>query len=821
MSDLWQDVRLALRSLLKRPGLACVTIMVLALGIGACTVVFSVVYGLMFRPHPIDRDGRLTVVFQANADRGISDSPCRFEDFVDWRSQNTVFEELAAYQSQSLNLAGPGEPVRVHALRASPEIFKLLGLKPLRGRFFTSRDDQPGAERVAVVSAAFWQTALGADPNATGRDITIHGDVYAVVGIAPSDFDPSGRIIKAPNVWLPLARKYDRGTQSVDGSIGTRDLSVMGRRRAGVSLQQAGSELDGIAQRLALAHPDSNSGWGVDVKTVQMARLGEGGALALKFLSIAVAFVLFLVCFNVANLLLARAGSRGKEMAIRVALGAGRRRLLRQLLTESAVTAVIAGGLGALLALWGVQSLFVLSAELQGVDARHHPIRVDSLAMVFSLGAALASVVIFGLVPALQTSRCSVSRVLKGDAGMSGTGPHGQRLRSTLVAGEIAVALVLVVSTSLVVQSLINLRNQDSGYDPDGLLAASISLPEKTYPGGYEQTAFFERILSEIGRLPEVDSVAASDSPPLVSAGASVFCVEGRRVAEPSQLPETAVSTVTTDYWATMKTKLVSGRGFRDSDTAAAPPVALINETLARRFFSDSNPIGQRIKLGAYGDASAEWCRIVGVVRDSRRWLLDYAMHPQVYVPLQQNPRSSMVVMVRTTTEEPEALAGAVRQSVWRVDPGQPVYDIRDMEKALSLQFSSWHVFTGMLVVFCVVALVLAAVGTYGSMAYMVSRRTHEIGVRIALGAQLRDVLALVMRRGIGLTVLGLALGIPLAIGVARLLSSMLYRVTATHLPTLSAVVILLAAVALVACYVPARRAARLDAMVALKCDSE
>ncbi|MGB2985673.1 MAG: ABC transporter permease [Phycisphaerae bacterium] len=817
LQGMLQDVRYAGRTALKTPGFTTVVILTLALGIGACTFVFSMVYGLMFRPFPFDVDGRLVVVWETNATRGIEETECSYGNFVDWREQSNSFEAFCAYRYDGLNLAGADGPVRVRAIKASADVFRVFGIQAVAGRVFNEQEDRPGADGVVLVSDAFWRAQLGTDPGVIGRDLTLDGDVHRVVGVMPSDFDPGKRMLTPVDVWLPLAREYDRSDGNAAELRDDRDLSVVGRRRTDVTLLEMRTELAGIAERLQETYPDSNTGWGVRIETAPMARLGDGGELALKFLSLAVAFVLLMACFNVANLLLARVATRGKEVALRAALGARRGRIVRQLLTESTLVAVIAGGLGVVVAFWSKQAVFALSAEAGAYDASNHPVQVDAFALAFALFAALATVVIFGLLPALQASRCDLAGALKDGSRTASSGKRGHRLRSALVASEIALAVVLVVSTSLVVQSLIQLQRLDPGYDPHGLLAANISLSEKAHADQSQRSAFFSRALAEIDRLPQVTTVAASDSPPLSSAPTKALSIKGLPPGERDRQPETAVSTVTATYWLTMGIPFAAGRAFAGSDDSKAPLVAVINETLVRRHWPNEDPLGQPIKFGKYDDPASPWRTIVGVVRDTRRWTQVYEAQPQAYIPYEQNPMTDMAILVRTTLDKPTVLAGAVSQAVRRVDSDQPVFDLRGIEEEYDLQFSSWRIFTGLLSAFSIVALLLAAIGTYGAMSYMMSRRTQEIGVRMAMGAQVQDVLRLMLRQGALLTFLGIGMGIPCAIAVAFILSNMLYRVTATDVPTLIGVSLLLGGVALVACYVPARRATKADPMVALR----
>jgi putative ABC transport system permease protein len=803
MAMLLKDLRFALRMLQRSPGFAATAILTLAVGIGACTVVFSSVYGLLYRPLPFDESNRLVVVQGTYPGLTWFDAHTSHANYVDLKEQSTSLEDLAAYEIASFNFTEGAHPERITAIKATSNIFSVLGVAPAHGRGFNVEEDRPGAGKVALLNDGFWRSRLGADPDVVGRDLTVHNEVYRIVGVLPPEVEEAW--IRS-DIWVPLASGLEITSRH------DNNLRLIGRRNPGMSVKEVGADLDVIMQRIEEAYPLLNGGRVVRVTTVPQTRVSESRSLAVRSLTMAVGFVLLIACCNVANLMLARATSRAKEMAIRAAMGAGRARLIRQLLTESTLLAAIAGVFGILLAFWGVE---IVATSQEQLPSGRSPIRVDALALIFTLLLSLATAALFGLIPALRSSRLNLAEALKAGARGATGGSRRSGLRGALIVGEIALAVVLVVAAGLMIQSFIRLQNVDPGFEPAGLLAMRISLPDYGYGEEHRQRTFFQNFLAELEELPQVESAAAVDAPPLVAAAMTTFRIEGRPVERPMEQLWVGRLLVTENYWETMRVPLAAGRGFLEADDAGGMPVVVVNEAMATRFWPNDDPIGKRVNFG--GPPGEPWYTVVGVASNDLHWDLREEAQPEVFVPFRQMPDPEMFVVIRTGLADPLSLAGSVRETVWRVDPALPVFGFRTMDAFFERQISPWQSYAGVLSVFSVIALILAAVGIYGVMSYMVSQRTHEFGLRMAVGAQVREILWLVLRRGAFLTHLGLLIGLAGAAAATRLLSTLLFGVTPTDLPTYAAVIILLGAVALLACYVPARKAARVDPIETLR----
>jgi putative ABC transport system permease protein len=802
MAVLFYDVRYALRTLLKNPGFAAVVILTLALGIGACTVVFSTVYGLLARPLPFDQGNQLVTIQGTYPGLVWFDAHCSYANFRDLKEQSTYLEDLAAYETVNLTYAAGDQPVRVTAIKATANLFHVLGAQPVLGRPFDKQEDRPGANRVVLLNEGFWRSRLGADPSVVGGDVTIHNDTYRVLGIVPLEYEQAWT---RSDIWLPLASGLDT-TSRWDNN-----LRLIGRRKPGVTVAQVGAELDTIMAHIEEAYPLLNGGRTVRVKSILGNRLSEDKTLAVKSLAVAVALVLLIACANVANVVLARGMGRSKEMALRAALGAGQRRLVRQLVTENLVIALIAGGLGTFIAYWGVD---LVALAQRGDVGGYATVRMDSFVLFFAFAVSLVSAVVFGLIPAWRASRVAVVNALKEGGRTTAVGSRCHRFRNALVVGEIGLTLVLAMAAGLMVQTMLSLQKVDPGFTPEGLLTMRIALPDYRYQEPREQRAFFTELLEELEQVPGITTAAVVDSPPLISAYMSSFGIEGRPQTDAEGPLFVGRLTVSSDYWRTMQIPMVAGRGFAPSDGADAARVVVVNQAGAKRFWPDDDPLGRRVSL-----ADDQWYTIVGVAADDLHGNLKDEPRAEVFVPFRQMPQAGMFVVMRTDVTQPETLAGAVREVVWRIDPNQPVYGFRTMQDYLEMQVSAWRLYASVLTVFSAIALLLAAVGIYGVMSYVVSQRTHEIGVRIALGARVSDVLSLVLRQGALLTGAGLVLGVAGALGTARLLSSLLFGVSATDLPTLLCVATLLSVAAMTACYIPARRATKVDPMVALRCE--
>jgi putative ABC transport system permease protein len=798
---MFNDLRYALRQLIKSPGFAAVTILTLALGIGACTAIFSVVNAVLLRPLDYPDPARLVIIRETNLPDfpEFSASP---PNYLDWEKQTKSYEHLAAYSGSRINLTGDGEPQQLVGIKATAHYFDVYGIKPALGRTFLPEEDALGKEHVVVLSYPFWQRVFGGAADVLGRPVQLNGEPYTVIGVAPLGFGIASKI----DAWMPMAFKPD---ETANDARGGHYLSVVGRLRAGVTVAQAEAELKVLAAQLAKQYPDSNKGWGIFMMPLQDYSVRDVRTVLYTLLG-AVGCVLLIACANIANLLLARATARHREISIRAALGASRARLVRQLLTESVLLALCGGLAGMLLARWGLDALLALApANLPRVTDIH----LNAGVLVFSLALSVITGLVFGIAPAWLAASADVNEALKqGSRGSTEGGARG-RMRSALVVIEVTLALMLLGGAGLLARSFIQLAHVDPGFTPENATVLRLSLPQKKYALPEQQTAFANSLLERVKNLPGVQAAGLTHSMPLVSDYVLSFNIEGRPALAPSDLPNTNYYAVTPDYFRAMGIRLVRGRVFTAQDDAKAPRVAIINETMARQHFPNEDPIGKRINITNGPDT---WREIIGIVGDIKQYGVDKATSSQSYEPFAQVPFSSLNVVIRTNGP-PTALLGAIRPTVYAVDKDQPIGTIRPLEEIMADSIARQRFAMTLLTVFSLVALVIAAVGIYGVMAYSVVQRTGEFGIRMALGAQQRDVLRLVLTQGGKLIGLGLIIGLAATLAASRAMGSMLFNTSAQDPLTLATITLLLGAVALIACLLPANRATKVNPIEALR----
>ncbi|MGH9840570.1 MAG: ABC transporter permease [Blastocatellia bacterium] len=812
MQTLWQDLRYGARMLLKNPGFTLIAVVTLSLGIGANTALFSVIDAVLFRPLPFERPERLVTLRSIDVKRGEG-LQATYPDFNDWRAQNQSFEKLAAFRGRDLMLTGWGEAARVRGAVVTSDLFPLLGVAPRLGRGFTTEEDRAGGHSV-VLSHAAWRDRFNADENVVGRTVTLNGLSYQIAGVMPAGFAFPLGVAEPAELWIS-AGIDDEGRASLTRQRGNHAVEVIGRLRDGVGLAQAQAEMGRIAQGLEQQYADTNTGLGVRVVPFH-ERLVGNVSWALWLLFGAVGCVLLIACANVANLLLARAVGRQREMAVRAALGAPARRIVRQLLTESLALALSGGLAGLLLAWWGAEWLVKLAPA--GLP-RATETTLDPRVFGFTLFVSVLTGLLFGLVPAWQAAKPDVTLALKESGRGAGGGSSDNRLRQGLVVAQVAVAFVLLTGAGLLLHSFRKLQRVDPGFDPRNLLTFRLSLPAAKYGEPQQIETFHQQLQERLRALPGVTNASASTVVPLTRQNASLgFSIEGAPVEPNRPFPhESFYRIIRPGYLQTMGISLVAGRDFDARDTREANQVVIINETLARRHFPNQNPLGRRINPSFATDSRGIlWREIAGVVKDVRHAALNAEGGAECYVPHQQAPFGNITIVMRAS-REPNNLIDAVRAQVRALDRDLPVYNIKTLDEYLALSVAQQRFQTLLLAIFAGLALLLVAVGLYGVMAYSVAQRTHELGLRVALGAQTRDVLRLVVAQGLGLTVAGVMIGVAGALALTRLLRTLLYDVSATNPSTFIGVAALLMMVALVACWIPARRATQVDPLVALR----
>jgi putative ABC transport system permease protein len=811
MDTLLKDFRYGFRSLLKRPAFTGIAVVTLALGIGANTAIFSVVNAVLLRGLPFTDPDSLVMIWEDASFAGFPRNTPAPANYADWKSQSQVFTDMAALDTRSYNLTGDGEPEKVEAYGVTANLLPLLGVQTSPGRGFTADEDKAGASNVAVLSHSLWQQRYGGDQSIVGRQLLLDGEKYTVVGVMPAGFHFLDNKVA---LWVPIGLTAEQLSRR-----NSHYLKVVARMKPGVTVAQANAEVQTIQQRIARDFPDTAGRLSAFVMPMREQLAGDVRR-PLLVLSVAVAFVLLIACANIANLLLSRAASRKREMAVRAALGASRLRILRQLLIEGLIMSAIGALCGLVLAWWSFAFLNNLIPEGLIGSTR---LSLDPKVLLFTLAITLFTTVVFALAPAFQASNIDLNAALKQGGGRSGLNAGGNRLRSTMVVSEIALALVLLVGAGLLIQTFLRLRAQYSGLAPANVLTLRTVLPDNRYADSAQRSIFYKQTLERVKALPGVVSAGYTTTIPLAwKGGTSGFTPEGRTM---EQLMAGGLSydanhrQISSDYLKTLGIPLQRGRSFNDGDNEQTQRVAIINETMARQYWSNEDAVGKRFTLDDPRE-NPSWITIVGVAGDVRQMGVDEAVKAEMYFPYQQAAKgygfyAPRDLVVRTTFD-PLSMVAAVRNEIHQVDPDQPISNIRTLDEMLSDETASRRLGMTLLAIFAGLALLLATLGIYGVLAYFVVQHTQEIGVRMALGAQRSNIFRLVLTKGMTLTALGIAVGLAIAFALTRLMTSLLYGISSTDPTTYVAIPVLLATVAFLACYLPARKATRVDPLVAL-----
>jgi putative ABC transport system permease protein len=816
MENLAKDAKFGFRLLLKNKAFTVAALITLTLGIGANSAIFSVVYTVLLKPLPYTNPNQLLMIWQTNPKihTSFDKFPSPAGKFLDWRNQNNLFENLAAFEAISFNLEGKGEPERLAGARVSSDLFATLGVEPIQGRGFLPQEEQVGHERVALLAYGLWQRRFASEQAILGQTITLDGQPYTIVGIMPSGFGfPKGaemppylRLSPQSEIWTPLA--FDAG--QIANRTGNMDLAVIGRVKPNVTLHQAHREMDNIALRLEQQYPQTDAGFGVSLVSLQEQAVGKLEQPLLVLFG-AVIFVLLIACVNVANLLLARASTRTKEVAIRQALGAARTRLFRQLITESVILSLIGGGIGLLSGLWLVKLLVSTIPENM---PRIKEAGLDPRVVVFTMLLSLFTGIIFGLIPALQVSRIDVLSGLKQE-GRGATSDKHITLRS-LVVSEMALAVVLLIGAGLMIKSFVMLREVNPGLNPTNVLTAQISIPTTRYSSDQSIRTFGERVLQQIESSAGVESAGITSELPLTGAeDIEGFAIQGRPAPRSVEdTPTTSFHVVSPHFFDAMNISLLRGRKFTESDNQDAPSVAVVNQAFVNRFFPGEDPLGRRISFDP--EDSKTWLTVVGIVGDVKHTALDQVSTPAVFRPFSQKPRPDIALVVRSSSA-PASQAYTLRTAIWFVDRDIPIINLKSMERIISDSIADRRFNALLLEIFAAIALILAAVGIYGVISFVVTQRTREIGIRVALGAAPIDIAKMIFKQAMWLAVTGIVIGLGASVALTHLLSSMLFMVDATDFRTYGYVAFVLLVVALAASYIPARRAVKLDPVWALR----
>ncbi len=808
MHKLMQDLRYALRTLQKNPGFALIAIVTLALGIGANTAIFSVVNGVLLKPLPYREPEQLVRVFERS--QAQPRFPMAQGNFQDYREQNTTLSGLALYTRHDMELSQDDKPERLAGLRVTAGFFELLGVAPLLGREFRREDELPGNNSFVILSHALWQRRFSGDPGIVGKAITLSGQPFTVVGVMPPGVQHVGGDYRSMphgesvDLWGPLELKPQAGR-------GAHFCNAIGRMKPGVTLAQAEASFNLIADRLAQQYPRTNQGWRIAMQPLHEEIVGRVQTTLLVLFG-AVFFVLLIVCVNVANLLLARATVREREVAVRAALGAGRWRIVRQLLTESVLLAVLGGAAGILLAKWLIAALGVLGREQL---PRLQAVSLDGRILLFTLALTLLTGVLFGLAPALQAGQLNLNEVLKEGGRSGGTSRRQRRLRDALVISEVALALVLLVGAGLLMRSFWKLQQTNPGFNPERVLTASLTLPGARYGDVSKVAAFQQQLLERLTALPGVQAIGLTSDLPWTGYDENAgFTIEGKTFP-PNQEPSARYHYASTDYFRTIGVPLIAGRFFSAEDHPGTPNVVLINRSMAERYWPGESAVGKRFTFASQPQEK-DWNTVAGVVGDVKDFPYSPAAEPAFYWPMTQEPTREMILAVRANAD-PSQLVEAVRGEVRAIDKDLPLAEVKTLETIAATAVAGQRFTLWLVGLFALTALLLSAIGIYSVLSYLVAQRTHEIGVRMALGAKRRDVLRLLIGQGMSLAFLGVTLGLVASFGLTRLLKNLLFNVSATDPLTFAAIVLLLTTVALLACFIPAWRATKVDPLVALR----
>ncbi len=806
MSNFLQDIRYGLRMIYKNSQVTIAAVLTMALAIGSNTMIFSVINAFMLRPLPFEEPKHLVAIHEALLKQGKDDGYISFPDFKDVVDQNSVLAEASAYDEKGFNMSANDRPERVYGAVVSPNLFSTLGVRPSVGRDFLPEEGRPGADGSVILSDALWKRRFNSDRNVIGRTLTLNGRICSIVGVMPPRF----KFPETSELWMPLAVDENSANR------GDRSFSAVGRLRSGVTIEQAQERLNDLARRLQEQYPESNGGWGLRLIPLHKKFVGEVDALLYIFLGV-VLFMLLIACANVSNLFLAKALTREKEIAIRAALGGGRSRIIRQLLTETVMVALLGGALGVLMAWWGLA--LVISA-LPGEIPFWIRFDIDISVLAFTFGVSLLAGMVFGLAPALRVSRPNLQALLaEGSKAVTGS-IHRDRLRSMLVVFEIAIALTLLIGTTLMIRSFLQLQRSDPGFEIRNTLTMKLRPDGPNYTERAQRINFFQRVVERTKTLPGAQAVAVANRLPInqYQSSQTIVMAEGQTAPAGEALPAT-VYLISADYFKVLGVPILNGRLFSDLETSQTPPVAIVNQTAALRLWPETNAVGKRLTLARSArneGRNEDWINVVGVVKDFKQDLRDRGPQPQVYLPYTQADSSQMTLMARAFNN-PAALTAAIRDQIAAVDKGQPVWEVATMERRLELSVWQSRIYGLVFSVFAAIALILVTLGVYSVMSYSVTQRTQEIAIRMALGAQRRQVLGPILSQGLRLAVIGIVIGLLAAFAITNFLSGFLYGITPTDPKTFALATLSLLVVALVANLIPAVKAIRIDPIVALR----